>query len=146
MATAMKGEDFYLYRNTGTWSSPTWNECDFVRDVDHKRDGDKQESHYRGSEFKRYRKGKKSVELSVQSEIRIGDADYAAFEASYDDNSAICLASANGPIATSGTKYWKYDCECMSIGEPQNDGTIVVATLEFSLADTSNEPTLITVS
>ncbi len=146
MPKAKNGDDFYLYRNTGTWGSPTWNECDMIRDVDHKRDGDAQEIHYRGSKWKRKRQGKKSVELSVQTEVRASDADLAAFEVSYDNEASIILAVADGPIETNGTNYWKLDCECMAIGEPQNDGQVVVSTYEFALADTANEPTKITVS
>lgn len=143
---ARRGDDYYLYLNTGTFASPTWDLVGFERSVEPEEDGDSQEVAYRRSRFKRVRHGKKSIALKVTMDDRKTDSDRDAFDTSYRSEAEIGLALADGPIATNGTIYLKGEWLVTKKSKPENNGSINEITYELGLADTTNEPTFVTVS
>lgn len=140
------GLDAKLYRNTGTYASPVWNEIDIASDVTLSLEKTKAEATARNSKWKRHAVGLKSASLSIKILADTGQEDYLALRNAYMNDTVLDLAIASGPITTSGTEYFRADFHIFTfpIGQPLEEiGTVEI---EADLAVTANAPQFVVVA
>ncbi len=142
------GLECKLYRNTGTFGSPTASEVPSCQDVTINLERNvavlKSRATVWEKGFAGLMKGGATIKLLRDN----ADADQIAFLAAIQSNPAsiIGLIFADGPFATTGTVYQKGDfiITKYSQGEPLEDG----ATVDMEVmphARSANNPTFVTV-
>jgi hypothetical protein len=127
------GLEMKLYRNTGTYESPTWTEMTNVRDVTLNLEKGEADVTTRGSGGFRATKGTlKDASLEFESVYDPDDADYVALETAYFNDTALDVAVADGDIAVSGTKYIRAEMEVFSFSrsEPLEEGVTVSVSMK----------------
>ena len=105
------GTECRIYRNTGTWATPTWVEVDNVRDVNLPDEWNTAEFKTRGNTVIRHKRTTRNRSVSLQMEhdpsVSANDANFEAFtDAMYDESGdagdgTIELALMNGDITVS---------------------------------------------
>jgi hypothetical protein len=141
-----RGQDHKLYRDTvGTWGSESWDLVGAVVNDEWTRERVDIELPQKGNDIQRHTAGSLNMSFSVTLRYSTGDADRAAFEASFAANTSFIIAITNGVIATSGTVYWKAEVLITSIGESHENDGAVEQTIELQVADTVNDPAETTV-
>jgi hypothetical protein len=113
------GIDCKLYRNTGTYGSPVWNECPYVSDVTVQLSKGEAETSTRAAKWKTRKGTLKDASIDFQLKYVPGDADYAALLASYLDGSTIELLALDGPIGTTGSQGLRAVCEVFNFQQGQ---------------------------
>lgn len=110
--TVPMGVDSVMYRNTGTYASPTWTACTSVRNLKYDKDSSKAEVGARKHGGRKVYK-KSRVDFSLDFDVLIthndasnGDlpADVDAFLTAADAGSSVELLILDGPIATDGNR------------------------------------------
>jgi hypothetical protein len=104
------GKDAKLYRNTGSYGTPTWNECDNVKDLSLTLTKAEYDATRRASGGWRETIGTiKDIEVSFNAVYSPTDADITAFKTAYLNNATIEIwvlsgvrtdAEAEGPRMT----------------------------------------------
>ncbi len=105
------GLDFITYRNTGTQGSPVWALLSGVQDL-------KRGSQLGEAELNS-RKSKDVLKEPTLNEKQFAwsmikdetDTDYTALRTAKDARTLVEFAFANGPIATTGTTYYRQECK-----------------------------------
>lgn len=140
------GLDAKLYRNTGTYASPVWNEIELAREVNVDFEKTKVEATARNSRWRRHASGLKQAPLTFQVIDDPADPDYTTLRNAWLNDTIVDLAVANGPITTTGTEYFRADFHIFGLrrGQPLEE----MGTLEYSadLAYSNNNPVFVTVS
>jgi hypothetical protein len=102
---AKLGLDGRLYRNTGTYASPTWNEVKNVRDLSISLEAGEASVTTRGNNGWEAVLGTlKKASVEFQMVWDSGDADVQAFRDAFLDRDTIECAVMDGDIAESGTE------------------------------------------
>ena len=142
------GLDMYLYRNTNTFASPTWAIVENVRDLtgpDSFAEADVSRRNTGASAFKQSEPTLREVSYEWDMVHDPSDADFAALLTAYAARTLTEFAFADGPIATTGTKYFRIECKLFefSRNEALEDANIyhVVAKPCYS----ANAPSAVTV-
>lgn len=111
-----------MYRNTGSYASPSWQEIKNVRDVSTGATKGEADASTRGTGAFEARVGVLK-DLDITFEMIDDTADtgghIAAFEDSYINGTALDLAIMNGDITTSGSKGWRARFEVFQFDEQQ---------------------------
>ncbi len=140
------GAEMYGYYNSNTWASPTWVLLDQIVDLNKTRSRNKIEVKNRASTFKRFLAGLK--EYGITFGLTRDDANTAqtALDAAYEAATLTSFAFANGPIATTGTKYVKAEFIVTKFDdhEPLEGGTMIDVELSLG-AKSAQVPTAVTV-
>lgn len=114
-----------LYRNTGTYGSPTWNEIDGVQDVSINMDSETGEATTRATGgWKQYASTVRDAGIEFEMPYDTADADMVALrDAFLTSGTTIELAAADGAIATTGTQYLRgtWCVTGFSLSEPLSD-------------------------
>ena len=148
--TSFLGHEFKLYRDTAdSFGSPTWSEVTRAIDVEPSLERTSVEVLSRASNWKKVRAG--MVEESL--DIKIGyrkdgttlNTDVAEFESSILDGTTVHLATADGDIATTGTRYRHAEWVVLTKSKPEEQDSEAVITYTLAIADTDNDPATATV-
>jgi hypothetical protein len=105
------GLDMYLYRNTGSFGSPAWTLVDNVEDLKRQSKLDEAEIKIRKMRDVQYEPGLNAKQFSWSMLKDETDTNYTALRTAKDAGTLIEFAFANGPIATSGTVYYRQECK-----------------------------------
>ncbi len=130
-----------VYRNTGTYGSPTWTAMTLVRSVSDNSKWDTGDTSTRASRAKTA--AKTQVDLPHDIEMRADDADtayVAMFAAWASPTSVVDLLILDGAIATEGAMGIR--AEFIVCGRPQNQGAgdIIYTSFPIMPAWTANGP------
>lgn len=110
MATAVLGKNCKLYRNTGTWGSPTWVEVENVKDLTLGLVYDSADVSTRaGGGVARKEPALLTASLEFDMVRDTDDADQTALLTAFFASTLVDMAVAEGAIATSGTKYYRQE-------------------------------------
>lgn len=139
------GVDCYLYRNTGTWGTPTWNLVDLVIDASLDLSLGTAEVKRRGVNWAQNITTLKVGNLSFNMVRDVSDADHDAIRDYLINRTLASWAFADGAIATTGTQYFKAEFYTtkFAIGQPLEG--VETVDVELMQAYSSNAPAFITV-
>ena len=104
----VKGASYILYYNSASYGSPTWNIIKAAGDISADFDADDVEVLERGIGTG-HLKGENNPHFDFTLFEDTGDANVVAMIAAVYSGSMVELAVANGPIATTGTKYLRME-------------------------------------
>lgn len=113
------GIDMTLYRNTGTFGSPTWLLIDIVRDNKVAQKKGEADVSRRKIKVRQFEPTIEEKGLEFQIIRDEADTNYTALQSAYDANTIVEFAICNGPIANSGQKYLR--CEMKIFGFDQGE-------------------------
>lgn len=138
--SARIGQSHKLFRNTGTAGSPTWDEITAVADVELSATADASESSTRASRIRSYVAGMLDFSVTATMILVATEADYTAIRTAFFNGTALDLAIADGPIATTGTRYFRsgFVVTSFSQSEPLN-GTVTLS-VEFRPTEMPSVP------
>ena len=141
MAAGLRvGVNQKLYRNTGTWASPVWNEVTIARDVSLGLSQSKAEIKARLSGYAMTLPGIKSAPLEFDILADTSVDDYNVLRDAFINGTLIGFAVADDAIATVGTDYWKgeYYVHGFALDQKLEDAEMVKVTCD--LAYSANVP------
>lgn len=125
--------------NPASPSAPTWVEVTNVRDLQRNFEKDRADMTTRaGNGWKQQRSTLKDGDSTWQMNYDTADAHYAALWSAFLNNTPVRLAFADGPIATSGTKYLEMYADVFRFGTTENLTEGV--TTEVGVGPTSGYP------
>lgn len=113
------GLDCKLYRNTGTYASPVWNEIVNVADVTVQLSKGEADTSTRASKWKTRKGTLKDASIDFQLKYVAGDTDFSALLSSYTDNTSVELLALDGPIGTVGSQGLRAVCEVFNFQHGQ---------------------------
>lgn len=126
------GLDLKLYRNTGTYGTPVWNEVTIAQDLNFKVTKERLEATLRGAAWTTNAAGalKAELPLTILCDQTIDDYDVLR-DAAVTRATTLDIAMANGAIATTGTRYMRMISAVFDWdkGEPVNGISTVSCTL-----------------
>lgn len=135
------GLDCKLYRNTGTYGTPTWDLVPIVRDLTlNLTKGEADITTRAGSGWMQRMGTLKdgSIEFGIVWES--GDADFEAFRDSFMDNTLIDVAAMDGAIATAGSQGLRAEMETMSFSRSEPIAGAVEAAVKVVPGFSTNAP------
>lgn len=127
-----------IYINTGTYSSPTWDELTSVNDFKQNVAWNKVDAHDRGTRIDLA--VKTSLALSWTGNVKTqGDSYDLVLEAVLTDKIKDCLI-LNGDKATEGVTGWRSPCQFFSANQDQGRGTVLYDEIEVmpTVGDSTN--------
>jgi hypothetical protein len=130
-----------VYRNTGTYASPTWAEITLVRDVAPGFPWDLVDASTRASRAKL--SAKTQADLKVQLTVRADDADagyIALFDASVSPTQLPDLMILDGKITVEGAMGLRAEWNVNFSSQSQGAGDIVYTTFDLAPGWTTNGP------
>lgn len=142
---AKVGGDNKLYRNTGTYGTPTWDLVDIVRDLTLNMTKGRASCASRQSRFHGKKGALKEITLDFDLLTDAAVADYDIIRDAWMNDTVIDVAVANGLIATTGTKYFRMDVEIFDFNEGQPLQEATTTAVQAELAYSSNTPAWATV-
>lgn len=127
------GIDGALYRNTGTYGSPTWTEVTLVKDVTPRRQWDMQEAGSRETKAKLMAKTR--IDVGAQAVVRTdcANAGYQAlYDASNSSSSLLDMLILDGPLTQEGAAGVRGHFNVNSTGAPQEADGIIYETFDLA--------------
>lgn len=109
MATAILGKNCKLYRNTGTWGSPTWVEVENVKDLTLGLTYQSADVSTRGGGVSRKEPTLLDASLEFDQVRDTDDTDQTALLTAFFAGTLVDMAVAEAAIATAGTKYYRQE-------------------------------------
>lgn len=146
------GGDQFLYLDTGTHDTPVWVLINKAKDVSWPIDFTDVAVDARDSKWKLHEAGKQDLELTFNYQVTKGpDAVRTALETRALARTETRWAIANGPIATSGTRYLRFYGKIFTFGneEPLDDAKthdFTIRPCRFEDEGVLVEPEFVTVS
>lgn len=128
------GWEHKLYRNTGTFGSPTWDLVPNCVDMETPSAMTKSEASIRGNRAKLYAPGQLDWGLNWQMRYDPADTDLTAMRTAFFTGAAIDLMDMDGLIATSGTLGTRAICHLFGLGNPKPLDGIAVFDVEAAPA------------
>ena len=132
------GMDAKLYRNTGTYASPAWNEVKNVKDVTLNLEAGSADVTTRGNGGWRANIATlKDASLEFEMVWDTADDDFAAIRTAFLGNSTVEFAVLDGPAATSGSQGLRATMAItnFSRAEPLEEAIKVSVTAKPTYAD-----------
>lgn len=143
---ARLGLNAKLYRNTGTYATPTWTEFKNVVDLTASDEMEEADVTTRGSNgFGAYEPTIRNLGLEFQMVNKAGDSDLAAIRTAYGTRASLDLQILEGPIGESGVTgvRGRYKVFTLSNGqELRNAQTLDVTLKPCSDANPPEEVTI----
>ena len=135
------GLDCKLYRNTGTYETPVWNEVPNIRDNELALDKDEADVSTRGGGgweqvVASLKKG--SVEFDMVWDT--ADDDFLAFLTAFLDNSTIEIAAMDGGIAVVGSQGLRATCMVTKCSRKEELKNAVMASVAIKPTYAANAP------
>lgn len=116
-------EDAKLYRNTGTYGSPTWTEIDNVKDLTLSLDKDEVDLTTRGSGgFKEFADGLIDASVEFQMVWDTSDANFTALQTAFFAKTAVEFLVLDGSSATAGNQGLRVTCMVKSFSRSETLG------------------------
>lgn len=115
------GMNAKLYRNTGSYGSPTWTEVSDVKDLKIGLESAEADQSIRGGggwEAVAAALKKASVEFGMLYDT--ADTNWTAFQAAWLNSTAIEIACMDGPIATVGTQGFRMTVAVLKFDQTEN--------------------------
>ncbi len=137
-----------LYRNTGTFASPTWAEVSNIQDLDVGDSMAEFDASTRGSGgFEETEATLRAIQLTFNMKNN-ADTNMIALRTAYAARAAVDLQALDGPIATVGSHGVRARFKVFEFGKPQNlrDGQFVNLMLKPCPDDTNGPPTEVTIA
>lgn len=132
MASAILGKNCKLYRNTGTWGSPTWVEVENVKDLTLNLAYQEADVSTRaGGGVSRAEPTLLDVSLEFDQVRDTDDADQTAILTAFFAGTLIDMAVSEAAIATAGTKYYRQEWKVLS--GPQAEALADAKRISFTL-------------
>lgn len=131
-----------LYRNTGTYASPTWNEIQNVRDLTFTLEKDEVDVTTRAnSGWKAFRYTLKNASLEFDMLWDPSDEDVQALRDAFLNNTTIECLVLDGPVTTNGSQGLRatFDVGRFTRNEPMGDTMIVSVLLRPTAAQNPPE-------
>ena len=140
------GMDAKLYRNTGSYGSPTWNEMPNVKDVTLNLEAGEADVTTRGNNGWRATVATlKDASVEFEMVWDSADADFVAIRDAFLNKTAIELAVMDGDIETAGNQGLRASCMVTNFtrNEPLEEAITVAVTVKPTYA--TNAPSWYTV-
>jgi len=139
---AKLGLNAKLYRNTGTYASPTWSELKNVRDLSNNDSMEEADTTTRGSGgFTEQEPTLRAVELEFDMVNKPGDTDLTAMRTAYINRQEVELAVMDGDITTSGSTGVRATFKIFEFGRNQDlrNAQMIAVKLKPSLSENPPE-------
>jgi len=134
-----QGWEHKLYRNTGTFGSPTWDLVPNCRDLTMPSPASANDASIRGSRVKMYGAGQIDLSFQWQMVADAADTDYTVLRTAHFAQTAIDLMDLDGPIATSGSLGIRAICQIFTFDQNEPlDGTVLTDVEAKPTYDTTN--------
>ena len=136
------GMEARLYRNTGTYETPTWTEIDNVKDVTlNLETGEADVTTRANNGWRATAATLKDGSVEFEMVWDTADAGFTAVQEAYFDNTSIEFAVMDGDIATSGTQGLRATMAVtnFSRNEPLEEAITVSVTIKPTYADNAPE-------
>jgi len=136
------GYEAKLYRNTGTYASPVWNEVPNVKDLSVDIGADEADvSTRKNAGFKATAQGLKDAPVEFGMVWDTEDLDFSAFQDAFFDGTPIEVAVMDGDIAVAGSEGLRATMAVMgfSRNEPLGEALSVAVSLKPTYADNPPE-------
>lgn len=114
------GLDMKLYRNSGTYASPTWVLVDNVADLKGPDSMGEAVIGIRGKAYEQYEPGLRKVSFDWDMIKDETDTNFSALRTAYGAKTLTEFAFANGAIATTGTKYFRIECKLFEFSRDES--------------------------
>ena len=136
------GMEARLYRNTGTYETPTWTEIDNVKDVTlNLETGEADVTTRANNGWRATAATMKDGSVEFEMVWDTADAGFTAIQEAYFDNTSLEFAVMDGDIATSGTQGLRATMAVtnFSRNEPLEEAITVSVTIKPTYADNAPE-------
>lgn len=141
------GLDNHFYLSTGTHGSPVWVLQTHVKDLSKSWTKTESPANFRGSNFDMQLEGLIKTPVKFSLLRGVDPTSYAIFQSGFLSRGTVLdVAVADGPIATSGTIYWRADYNCFGFDEKEDLEDPVMADVSLNLAISVNAQGITTVS
>lgn len=142
------GIDSKVYRNTGTYGSPTWTEISLVRDVQVNPSWGRADSSSRASKVMSEVKTQLTVAFTLSVKVSLTDTGYIALMDSFVDSDGVLdLMIINGTNTTNGVEGWRFDAGVFTASEDQSIGNTLYRDFEVGPSGhATNAPKRVVVS
>lgn len=126
---AQIGADCILYRNTGTYDTPVWDEVPLVKDLTQTLEKGDADISTRGSGGWRVKIGTlKDGNLQFDLVWETGDEDFEAVRDAYLNNTLLDLAAMDGDITAAGSQGLRAEMSILSFTRAETlDGAVMAA-------------------
>lgn len=121
-----------VYRNTGTYGSPTWAAVNCVRDAQPSSPWDMGDASSRATRAKLY--GKTQIDLQVQLVCRADDADVGygiLVDLAVSPTGVLDMLILDGPLTAEGARGYRAHWLASLSGQPQGAGDLVFTTFDL---------------
>jgi predicted secreted protein len=126
-----------LYRNTGTYASPTWDLIGNVKDLTLSLEKDETDVTTRASGgWKEFVDGMKDATVEFGMLWDTGDADFDAFQGAFINNTAVEVLVLDGLVATAGAEGLRATMMVKSFTRNENLGEALM--VDVSLRPVKN--------
>lgn len=121
------GADCKLYRNSGTYGSPTWRDQDLVSGVNVPSSYGEANVTTRASKRKRYHPTLEETAIEIETLLIEDDTDFLALRDAYINKTALDLLITSGVRTETGHLYVRdaYKVFQMNDGEPLEDKAVI---------------------
>lgn len=138
---AQIGADCVLYRNTGTWSVPVWNEIPIVRDLTLTLEKGEADVSNRGTGGWRAVLGTlKDGNLEFEVVWERDDDDFEAIRDAFLANTLLDLVALDGPISVTGTQGLRAEMSIMTFSRNEALEDAVTASVTARPGSATNAP------
>jgi hypothetical protein len=138
---AKLGLDCKMYRNTGTYASPVWDEITNIRDVTLNLETGEADSSRRGGNGFRERLAT-LIDGGVDFEMvwETGDTDFTALRTAFFAKTPVEFAIMDGPVATAGTQGLRATMQVFNFSRNEPLGETVKASVSIKPTPATNPP------
>jgi hypothetical protein len=139
------GLDMKLYRNTGTYASPTWDLISNVKDLTLSESRGKADVSNRASDWRKNKSTLNELMASWKMNYDSSDTDFTTLQSAYRARTTVEFAFADGLIGTSGTQYVRASCELFKFERAEPLEGSVEVDVEAGPTYAANDPSSATV-
>ena len=135
------GNEAKLYRNTGTYGSPVWDEVTNVRDLDLGVEKGQADASTRGASWRQYLTTLKDASIDFSMLWDTSDLDFSAIQDAFFNDTQVELAIMDGDISVAGAEGLRatFDVVTFTRHEPLEDAMSVDVAIKPS-AEADNAP------
>ena len=134
-----KGYTAKLYRNSGSYASPTWVEVENIIDLNFPHNFERLEAFTRGSGgVMEAEPGAMNLAFTFKIRSDESDTDFTALETAYEGRSLIDFMILDGSSSTNGSRGYRYEGKIFSFGEDQALGNILYRDVSVEPCISSN--------
>lgn len=137
---AIRGLDCKLYRNTGTYMSPVWDEVPNVRDLEISLQKAEADGSTRRTTIREY--VSTLIDMSIQFEMvrRTGDPDWDAFHTAFWNGDLIEILLLDGPVTVSGSAGLRLTVEVFDFSQSEGLEDVVTNSIELKPSRKADNP------